>query len=348
MGGLTLAAASAETLWIVEDGEGELHMVRGVGALKDLIAKHGLAKTATVYTLATTAKTVSELAGVSAPDAAPREPEREPEPPAPASDLVASGAEIGSAEASGQERDDELALFDRPFDDGEYFEDPPRSRWIRPAAAAALVVALGAGGYSLVHSRSVQGAPVASREHLAPRVAASASPPAEPVAVIQPAAPPASPPATPATVPADPGPPEPAGAAPVAPASVPAVRAPARAYPELVREGELQFQNGQSKRAQALFEQALAETPEGTAALVGLGYVELDRGKVSQATALFERALVQDRGDPTALFGLAESHRQGGNRRAALAEFQRFLTLRSTGNDADIARQLVQELSTGG
>src|SRR5262249_22512249 len=137
----------------------------------------------------------------------------------------------------------------------------------------------------------------------------------------------------------------PAGSADMPP---PPGRAPSSAYPALVAEGERQFQGGHSGKAQALFEKALAETPEGTEALIGLAYVHLDHGRVPQAIALFQRALVQDRGNATALFGLAESHRQAGDRSAALAEFQRFLTLRSTGSDADIARQLVQELSSGG
>jgi tetratricopeptide (TPR) repeat protein len=99
--------------------------------------------------------------------------------------------------------------------------------------------------------------------------------------------------------------------------------------------------------APALFA-LLSETPDRTAALIGLAYVHLDRGKFQQAIGFFQRALDQDRENASAVFGLAESHRQKGNRRAALAEFKKFLTLQSTGDEADMARRLVQELENDG
>jgi tetratricopeptide (TPR) repeat protein len=326
---VTNDAAGEEQLWIVDVGEGQLQIVRGIGALKDLVAERRLAKTATVYVLPTAATTLAELAE--------RPPSLDREPIAPAKDIAP--AERSSQAVSAVDVDADFALLDRPFDDGDYFEDPPRSRWLRPAGIAALLVALGTGGYHVLHSPSAPRAPAGVQAHAAPTVVA---PPAvePPVAAATPAVEP-----TVAVPVAPPGPaaPEPAATQP----PVEAARAAAR-YPQLVAEGERQFQSGHGKKAQALFEQALAETPEGNAALVGLAYVYLDRGNVPQAIALFQRALAQDHGDPTALFGLAESHRQAGNRSAALAEFQRFLTLRSSGNDADIARQLVLELSGGG
>jgi Tfp pilus assembly protein PilF len=356
-GNVVVAATAPEQLWAVADGEGELHLVLGISALKDLIAQRGMTRTTAVYALSTNATTLGEIAGIRSafeggPDvAAAAKPTPEPEgaPAASTASVVAPAAEVGAADLPSQEIDEELSLLDRPFDDGDYFEDPPR-RWLRPAAVAALVLALGAGGYRLIHSRSVSASPAAAREHEAPKVAVVEPPPVAPVAVVPAAVPAAPAPATPepaptavAVEPAAPAAVEPAAQAPVA-----APRAPSRSYPDLISDGQRQFQNGQTKRAQALFEQALAQTPEGTEALVGLAYVQLDRGRIPQAVALFQRALAQDRGDPTALFGLAESHRQGGDRGAALAEFQRFLRLRSTGSDAEFARQVVQELSSGG
>jgi hypothetical protein len=388
-----------ERVWIVDVGEGQVHLVRGTGALKKLIADRGLPKTTSVYLLSTTAQTLGEVTEVrsvfeSEPAAVPAEPEPQPQPApsAPAVELREAPAEVAQqelaapdhreapavaavAEVAALDHDEEFALLDRPFDDGEYFEDPSRSRWLRPAGVAALVVSLAFGGYSLVHSRSGRHWPVPPQEPENRIVAAPAPPIVEPAVVIRPTSP--APPAleppqvaaaaphaaldsagsapaaaqVPVAAPSAPSRsiPEPvAEVAPTAQLPTAASSPPSHRYPELVAEGQRQFQGGHTGRAQALFEQALLETPEGNDALVGLGYVHLDRGKVAQAIALFQRALAQDRADPTALFGLAESHRQSGNRRAALAEFQRFLTLRSTGSDADIARQLVQDLASGG
>jgi hypothetical protein len=387
---------SEERLWIVDIGGGQVQLVRGIDALRRLISDRGLTKTSNVYVLSATAQPLGEVTEVrsvfeSEADPGPLkvEPELEleagrgeapaqvvaPEPPA-----VAAPAALPSPVD-----DEEFALLDRPFDDGEYFEDPPR-RWLRPAGVAAVLISLGVGGYWLVHPRSAPHAPLAAgqgesdtatlaasataatqpavatqaapaaplgqRESDRPEVVASAPSATQPAVIIQaaPAAPVAAerPRPTVASAAADPSPAEPALLAPDAQTPVRVSPATSRLYPELVAEGQRQFQGGHTGKAQALFEQALAETPQGNDALVGLAYVHLDRGKVRQAIALFERALAQDHGDPTALFGLAESHRQDGDRGAALAEFERFLTLRSTGSDADIARQLIQELASGG
>jgi len=291
-----------------------------------------------------------------------------------AAPVIAEAAEpvvAASTPPTASAADDDFSLLDRPFDDGEYYEDAPRPRWLLPAGAVALVLALGFGGYHLFRPRSVPRTVAEAREP-APAPAAVVAPQVQ-ATPVAPAAPPAVAPAPAPTLAAVPAPtaapaPAPASAPERAPAVAPPLavvepsspppagaevppppaRPPSAAYPKLVAAGELQFQAGRTKRAQALFEQALGETPDGTEALIGLAYVHLDKGRVAQATALFARALIQDRNNATALFGLAESHRQGGNRTAALAEFQRFLTLRATGSDSDMARQLVAELSGGG
>jgi hypothetical protein len=293
----------------------------------------------------------------SAPSAAVAPAPAPPTPPmvtvvsAPAETAVISPAHNGS-------HHDDFSLLDRPFDDGDFFEDPPR-RWPRVLGAAAVFAVLVGGSYKLLHVKhgSSHGE---AREHEATTAVA-----AEPLAVPAPAALP--PPAAAAPYPAAPAAPAPAGApsatavpahvaaptpapaAPSAAASVaaaarPASGAPSRAYAELVAEGKRLFDAGHSRRAQALFEQALAETPDGTTALVGLGYVQLDKGRVPQATELFEKAVEQDQSYPPGVFGLAETYRQAGKKSAALAEFKKYLALEPKGDEADIARRFVREL----
>jgi tetratricopeptide (TPR) repeat protein len=384
--------ADEESVWAVDVGDGQLQLVRGSGALKELIRSRGLPKTAPVYMLSTIAARLGDVdeareafGGTSDVDPVKVEPELEapraeapalaleaavemvaaerPAPaveverPAPAVEVEQPAPVVEAAPAA----DDDFSLLDRPLDDGEYYEDPPSARWLRPVGTVALVVALGFAGFQMFRPRNV--ARVSTPKPETPSVAVAAPPPATvappapvPVAAPVAAAAPVVAAAPVAVAPAPAPQPAVAGAPVAAPAPAPDPTADSieaapplsPKYPSLVAEGERQFQAGRTKRAQTLFEQALAETPEGTAALVGLGYVHLDRGKVPQAIALFQKALVQDRDNATALFGLAESHRQAGDRSAALAEFQRFLTLRSTGSDSDIARQLVSQLSSGG
>jgi hypothetical protein len=421
-----------EPLWIVEVGGGQLRLIRGHKELKELIANHGLAKTARAYMLSATSKELGEIAEVqsafaveSDPEPAKAAPEPEdvrPEPPSEAASVeteepraepmveaakapvepvraepsislstIATIAkpvvERGSAESPSLAHDAEFSLLDRPFDDGEFFEEPPRSRWLRGAGVVAVVALLGGGGYQLFHSRSGASSSAGGRAHESAPVAEAAPPIAEPAAaaVVPPPLPVAAAPVAPAApipaaaavapaaapvaavaaavAPAAAAPPPPAPAAPVArvaaapvapasdppPSAAPAERAqaPSRTYSELVAEGKRLFEAGRSRRAQASYEQALAETPDGTAALIGLAYVHLDRGKFQPAISLFRQALDQDRGNASAMFGLAESHRQEGNRSSALAEFKKFLALQSTGDEADIARRLVQELEAG-
>jgi hypothetical protein len=428
-----------ERLWVVDVGAGQLRLVRGSEALRELIASHGLTKTAPVYLLPVTGTTLGEI--TEARPAFEGEDEGEPEatkseaaaeavheepptvaaapavetaraePPAvaaaPATETtraepLAPAAEPAAEASVGQGAkhagDAEFSLLDRPFDDGEFYEDPPRARWLRGAGIAAVVVVLGGGGYQLLHSRTsvrasdsghgVASEPVAAQATLAaepgaaavvpaaPPVAAPALVPAAPPVAAAPAAAAVAPPAAPAAVPAAPpvaapavaavvpsatpaaaavipaapiapaprGVAEPAAAAAAAAPAAERTQAPSPSYSALVAEGKRLFESGHSRRAQALYEQALAETPDGTSALIGLAYVHLDRGKLTQAIALFQRALEQDHDDTSALFGLAESHRQAGDRGAARAEFKQFLTLQPTGADADLARRLVQEL----
>jgi hypothetical protein len=425
-----------EELWVVDVGAGQLRLIRGGEALKELIANHGLTETARVYRLSATSKALGEIAEVQSmfeggSDAHPTssepvaeavpvevlvavakpadEPARveapvtvakpaaeEPRVEAPVTVAKPAAEEPRAeppvtiakvaAEDAGDKRptrvSDEFSLLDRPFDDGDYFEDPPRARWLRGAGLAVLLVVLGGAGYQLLHSRSGTRPPANAPEPVSAPVAVAAPPTAEPpvAAVIPPGPPAAAAPVAPAAAvpsapdtpavpaaaaaPAPVAPAAPAAAAapepvaPAAPASIapaappPAAvertQAPSRSYSELVAEGKRLFDGGSSRKAQALYEQALAETPDGTAALIGLAYVHLDRGKLQQAIGFFQRALDQDHGNASAVFGLAESYRQKGNRRAALAEFKRFLTLESTGDEADMARRLVQELENDG
>jgi hypothetical protein len=365
--------ASDDRLWVVDVGDGQMRVVQGRQALKELIASHGLPSSARAYELSAVPKTLREIpevaaafvAAAQAKEPAPAEAETkaqpEPEPiappvaapapaegaPAPAEAAVAPAA-APPHNGSGS-HDPDFSLLDRPFDDDDYFEDMPRRRWPRVAGVAVVALLIG-GGYKLVRSRHRSTAPVAIAPAEPTAVAAAAPAPREPAASPAPPAP--APAAAPAPVahaepPASDPPLQSPAAAPKSQPAVEPPRAPSRASAELVAEGRRLFEAGRSRKAQALFEQALADQPDDVEALVGMGYVQLDRGKVKEAIASLERALDRDGSNARAAFGLAESYRQQGNRSAALTNFKRFLKLQPSGGDADLARRLVRDLGGG-
>ena len=360
--------ASDDRLWVVDMGGGQLRVVQGQDALKELVASNDLPSTARAYELSAVPKTLGQIPEV-APAFETRAPATVPAPvveevavapvhetPAPvlgpamadvegevpaAPSRIAPAAPTTTASPHNGSHDAEFSLLDRPLDDADYFEDPPRSRWPRVAGMVAIVACLVGGGYKLARSRHGARESVALAVPESTVIVAASSP--------EPAPAPTQAPPTPAPTPVPVAAParteERLPDPPVPPAS-PA--APSPSYSALVAEGQRLFDTGRGRKAQTLFEQALAVQPDGVDALVGLAYAQLDRGKMQDAIGSFKRALEEDGSHARAVFGLAESYRQQGNRSAALASFKRFLRLQPSGADADIARRLIQELNAGG
>jgi len=193
----------------------------------------------------------------------------------------------------------------------------------------------------------------------------SAPPPAPVVAtppppVVPPPAP-APPPPAPVAAPA-PAAPAPA-AAPAPPVAKAATEAPAaarpaprelasggdahpRSYEHLISEADRAIENGQTSKAQKLYEEALKLQPSGVAAVTGSAYVLLDKQKPLAAIDTFKRALS---GAPTfgpALFGLAEAYRLEGEPVPAIAAYKRYLEASPNGSDAPAARRQIRELES--
>jgi predicted Zn finger-like uncharacterized protein len=207
-----------------------------------------------------------------------------------------------------------------------------------------------------------------------PPSAAPASPPVAtapapiPAAPVVPAAPAAAPP-QPAPAPAAPvapaaAAPAPAAAAPAAtappvakaPAEAPAPSRPAphelapggdahpRSYEHLVEEADRAIENGQTAKAQKLYDEALKLQPSGVAAVTGSAYVLLDKQKPLAAIDTFKRALAGAPSFAPALFGLAEAYRLEGEPAPAIAAYKRYLEASPSGTDAPAARRQIREL----
>ena len=106
------------------------------------------------------------------------------------------------------------------------------------------------------------------------------------------------------------------------------------------------IENGQTAKAQKLYDEALKLQPNGVAAVTGSAYVLLDKQKPLAAIDTFKRALA---GAPTfapALFGLAEAYRLEGEPAPAIAAYKRYLEASPGGSDAPAARRQIRELES--
>ena len=204
----------------------------------------------------------------------------------------------------------------------------------------------------------------------------SAAPPAPPVATapvpapVAPSAPPVPAPVAPSAPPAAapaPEAPAPATAVPAPAAPAPLAKAPAeeaapsrsaphelaaggdvhpRSYEHLIAEADRAIENGQTSKAQKLYDEALKLQPGGVAAVTGSAYVLLDKQKPLAAIDTFKRALAGTPSFGPALFGLAEAYRLEGEPAPAIAAYKRYLEASPSGTDAPAARRQIRELES--
>jgi tetratricopeptide (TPR) repeat protein len=118
-------------------------------------------------------------------------------------------------------------------------------------------------------------------------------------------------------------------------------------YEHLVAQADHYLENGQTGKAQRLYDEALKLQPDGVAAITGSAYLLLDRQKPLAAIGLFKKALASAPTFPTALFGLGEAYRAHGDNGQALDAYKRYLETDPGGPDAPAARRQVRELSAG-
>jgi 2-oxoglutarate dehydrogenase E2 component (dihydrolipoamide succinyltransferase) len=158
--------------------------------------------------------------------------------------------------------------------------------------------------------------------------------------------------AAPAPAPVAPRPPvtkpseEPAPARPAARELASGGDAHPRSYEHLISEADRAIENGQTAKAQKLYDEALKLQPNGVAAVTGSAYVLLDKQKPLAAIDSFKRALS---GAPTfgpALFGLAEAYRLEGQPAPAITAYRRYLEASPNGSDAPAARRQIRELES--
>jgi tetratricopeptide (TPR) repeat protein len=160
-----------------------------------------------------------------------------------------------------------------------------------------------------------------------------------------------------AAAPAPPPAPAPApAAAPAAPAPAPAAGAAHEAaaggearpknYEHLVADGDRALENGQTAKAQKLFDDALKLQPNGVEAVAGSAYVLLDKEKPLAAIDTFRRALAVAPSFGPALFGLGEAYRHEGQPAQAVAAYKKYLDASPAGAYATAARRQIRELES--
>jgi predicted Zn finger-like uncharacterized protein len=150
------------------------------------------------------------------------------------------------------------------------------------------------------------------------------------------------PPAGPAPVPAEPGK-DTAAPARANPADA-AAGSKGKSYERLVSDADRLLENGQTTKAQKLYDEALQMQPNGVAALTGSGFLQLDRQKPLAAISLFKRAIARAPGYPPALFGMGEAYRAQGYTVLAIDYYKQYLATAPGGPDAHAARGQLKEL----
>ncbi len=127
---------------------------------------------------------------------------------------------------------------------------------------------------------------------------------------------------------------------------VPAGEAPSHphSYEQLVADGDRALENGNSAKAQKMFDEALRLQPDGVAAVTGSGYLMLDKQRPLAAIGMFKRALANAPAFPQALFGLGEAYRSHGDPAQAIEAYKNYLGVAPSGSDAPAARRQIREL----
>jgi tetratricopeptide (TPR) repeat protein len=165
------------------------------------------------------------------------------------------------------------------------------------------------------------------------------------VAAPPPAAAPAPPPPPPAAEAPAPEAKKPSAAAPPAkPAAEVPAAAPPRTYEKLVADADHALENGQTAKAQKLYDEALRLQPNGVAAMTGSAYVLMDKRRPLAAIGLFKQALSNAPHYAPALFGLGEAYRSQGDAAQAIEAYKHYLEQSPTGTDAPAARRQIKEL----
>jgi tetratricopeptide (TPR) repeat protein len=163
---------------------------------------------------------------------------------------------------------------------------------------------------------------------------------------------PEAPKPAPAAAAAPPPAPEPAKLAVEKPAAdKPAAEKPAaeaekpKSYERLVADGDRALENGQTAKAQKLYDEALRMQPNGVAAMTGSAYVLMDKRRPLGAIGLFKQALSSAPHYAPALFGLGEAYRAQGDAAQAVEAYKSYLEQSPTGIDAPAARRQIKDLS---
>jgi tetratricopeptide (TPR) repeat protein len=138
---------------------------------------------------------------------------------------------------------------------------------------------------------------------------------------------------------------------PVAPPPEPIVKPPEKPAPAapkgpkaLLAQAAKLREKGDVERALDLYGRVAEEDPENVEALTGRGLCYLDLERYPPAEASFQAVLGIDPEEPDALLGLAETYRWQGKTADAIRYYEKYLALHPGGEEADVARNALEEL----
>jgi tetratricopeptide (TPR) repeat protein len=113
---------------------------------------------------------------------------------------------------------------------------------------------------------------------------------------------------------------------------------------KLLAEARRLREGSKAEQALEVYGRVISAEPENAEALAGRGLCYFDLDQYAPAEASLQAALRVSPTQPDALLGLAETYRTLGRKPEAVAMFERYLSAHPGCDEADVARNAINQL----
>ena len=118
-----------------------------------------------------------------------------------------------------------------------------------------------------------------------------------------------------------------------------------QSFDKVLAQADRLRDKGSLGKALGLYMKAVELNPDRAEPHVGLGWCFLDQEKYGAALGEFDRALQLNSGYAEAFMGLGEVYKFRGDKLNAVKHYQKYLRALPNGEDAEVARRNIEDLS---